>query len=71
MSSPASAIDAPMKSSISELVAAGSLEISPRELHKLGGDSGDLRGSGVRGLARGGIGRHGAHGGQPLLREIT
>ena len=36
MSSPASAIDAPMKSRISELVAAGSLEISPRELHRLG-----------------------------------
>lgn len=36
MSSPASATEAPLRSSISELVAAGSLEISPRELHKLG-----------------------------------
>ena len=36
MSSPASAIDAPMKSRISELVSAGSLEISPREMHRLG-----------------------------------
>jgi methylenetetrahydrofolate reductase (NADPH) len=36
MSFPANAIEAPLKSSISELVAGGSLEISPRELHKLG-----------------------------------
>jgi len=36
MSSLASAIEAPMKLRISELVAGGSLEISPRELHRLG-----------------------------------
>jgi methylenetetrahydrofolate reductase (NADPH) len=36
MSSLASATEAPLKSRISELVAAGSLEISPRELHRLG-----------------------------------
>ncbi len=36
MSSPARATEAPLRSSISELVAGGSLEISPRELHKLG-----------------------------------
>ena len=36
MSSLASATEAPLKSRISELVAAGSLEISPREMHRLG-----------------------------------
>jgi methylenetetrahydrofolate reductase (NADPH) len=36
MSFPASAIEVPMKSRISELVAGGSLEISPREMHRLG-----------------------------------
>jgi len=36
MSSLASATEAPLKSRITDLVAAGSLEISPRELHRLG-----------------------------------
>jgi len=36
MSFPASATEAPLKSRITGLVAAGSLEISPRELHRLG-----------------------------------
>ncbi len=36
MSFPASATEAPLKSRITDLVAAGSLEISPRELHRLG-----------------------------------
>jgi methylenetetrahydrofolate reductase (NADPH) len=35
MSSPASAIDAGLDGRISELVSAGSMEVSPRELHRL------------------------------------
>ena len=57
MSSPVSATEARASARIAELVSAGSLEISPRELHRLGEA---LRGSRYLDATRDVLQKHGS-----------